>query len=68
MTVFHQPQPEDKPLFFAYLVCAVLSFSSTWVLSTGSPNPLMLRLVAVFTTALILALAENRRSGWFFWL
>jgi cytochrome b subunit of formate dehydrogenase len=77
MTFFKNPQPEDKPLFWIYLVITAFLAVGGWNLYTRPPVPdaygnvpynraagCIVWAIAAFS----LACAENRRSGWFFWL
>lgn len=61
---FVNPEPIDVFLFWFYMLCGVGLLLCAVGLYSKTPSAG----VAVFVSAVIaFALAENRRSGWFFW-
>lgn len=77
MTLFKNPEPVDKFLFWFYLAGAAVTAAGGWVIYSGPPiidacgnvgNNHAAGLVCELAAAIVLVLAENRRSGWFFWM
>lgn len=76
MTFFINPEPEDIVLFWFYLTVAVFLAIGGWFLYTTPPVPdacghvgynKASAYVVWVSVVIVLAFAENRRSGWFFW-
>lgn len=77
MTFFKNPQPEDRFLFWVYLLGMLFSIGAGFVffysdpITDGCGHMVSQRGAAIpvwVCAAICLTLAENRRSGWFFWI